>query len=89
MNSDRHKATLHITASMDFLDTLSSGDSVLAILIGLLGAFLLHVASKLMESSVPFHVRTSLHVLYPCRHRSHLRSISYSGTTFAKQSTNV
>lgn len=35
---------------------MSSGDSLLAILIGLLGAFLLHIASKLLEVSVPFHV---------------------------------
>jgi hypothetical protein len=35
---------------------MSSGDSILAILIGLLGAFLLHVVSRLMEVSVPFHV---------------------------------
>jgi hypothetical protein len=35
---------------------MSSGDSVLAILIGLLGAFLLHLASKLLETSTPFHV---------------------------------
>lgn len=35
---------------------MASGDSVLAILIGLLGAFLLHLASKLLETSTPFHV---------------------------------
>lgn len=39
---------------------MSSGDSILAILIGLLGAFLLHVASKLLEASVPFHVSRCL-----------------------------
>lgn len=41
---------------MSLILDMSSGDSVLAILIGLLGAFLLHVASKLLETSVPFHV---------------------------------
>jgi len=35
---------------------MSSGDSLLAVLIGLLGAFLLHIVSKLMESSAPYHV---------------------------------
>lgn len=34
---------------------MSTGDSLLAVFIGLLGAFLLHVASKLFEASVPFH----------------------------------
>jgi hypothetical protein len=42
---------------MSFSLDMSSGDSILAILIGLLGAFLLHVASKLLETSTPFHVR--------------------------------
>jgi hypothetical protein len=36
---------------------MSSGDSMLAIMVGLLGAFLIHVASKLLVYSVPFHVR--------------------------------
>lgn len=36
---------------------MTSGDTLLAIMVGLLGAFLLHVASKLIVFSVPFHVR--------------------------------
>jgi hypothetical protein len=37
---------------------MSSGDSMLAILVGLLGAFLIHVSSKMVVYAIPFHVRT-------------------------------
>jgi len=40
------------------LSDMTSGDSVLAILIGLLGAFLVHLASKLLSSAKPIPVRT-------------------------------
>lgn len=35
---------------------MSSGDSMLAVIVGLLGAFLIHIASKLVVYAVPFHV---------------------------------
>jgi hypothetical protein len=35
---------------------MSFGDSMLAIVVGLLGAFLLHVGSKLLVYAAPFHV---------------------------------
>lgn len=50
-----HRSSVMSSFSSFSLD-MSSGDSVLAILIGLLGAFLLHLASKLLETSTPFHV---------------------------------
>jgi hypothetical protein len=43
-------------ANMSFALGFVSSDTILAIVIGLLGAFLLHVASKLLEVSVPFAV---------------------------------
>jgi len=43
-----------ILDKMISLEMMSHGDSLLAILIGLLGAFLLHAASRLLEASVPF-----------------------------------
>jgi hypothetical protein len=42
---------------ISWLKYMSSGDSILAILIGLLGAFLLRILSRLMEASTPFNVR--------------------------------
>ena len=45
-----------ILDKMISLEMMSHGDSLLAILIGLLGAFLLHAASRLLEASVPFAV---------------------------------
>ena len=45
-----------ILEKMISLEMMSHGDSLLAILIGLLGAFLLHAASRLLEASVPFAV---------------------------------
>jgi hypothetical protein len=47
-------------ANMSFALGFVSSDTILAIVIGLLGAFLLHVASKLLEVSVPFAVSTKV-----------------------------
>lgn len=45
---------------ISWIKYMSSGDSILAILIGLLGAFLLRILSRLMEVSTPFHVSHAL-----------------------------
>lgn len=47
---------------------MSSGDSMLAIMVGLLGAFLIHISSKIVVYAVPFHVRILfvLRLLFGC-----------------------